>query len=366
MTVGIIHTNGKQAIVIADSRASTSGRQTNIIRQSDSINKLKEYTNSNFRSITIGTGNADYVVGTFSDIDNLLSNSNMSNSNNNYVNSNDSQANNDNANNGVNVGVNKSDSNKEYSIDEFVGHLYKTQRDRILKIDNTILSAHRSELNLKANLILDEKEREDFMRSRIGMLMDEYDKSKNENSTNFMISSYDQKNDKIRLFGMGIYGYSEFFQNHAEIGSGSDGANSYLTATLQGVDSTTLVLEDLLFFGLNAHSMSTMNQGVGGTPKIAIITKDNTRLLDYERTLLLANLSGAYISERYEKDFSSDLFVDMITTILSPNYNAVVETLPKDLKDDFKLLKDVYIPFSSWQESSSRNAFKKQTDDAKK
>ena len=62
------------------------------------------------------------------------------------------------------------------------------------------------------------------------------------------------------------------FLNHLEIGSGSDGANLYLATRLQGIDTTHLSPEQLAFFVLNAYATSTVNQGVGGSPKLARVS----------------------------------------------------------------------------------------------
>ncbi len=102
--------------------------------------------------------------------------------------------------------------------------------------------------------------------------------------------------------------------------------------------------------------MATLNQGVGGTPKIAQINKNGVRVLELPRARALANLSGAYLAEfspRLAIDRTRGFF-DEVLNKESPNYKRIAERAGIEPQT----LTGIYVPYSSWQESANTRRFR--------
>lgn len=311
MTVGIAFTNGLEAIAVTDSRASGAGRQT------DSVNKMGDFHNGKYAGVVFGTGSANLIEGV----------------------------------------IKKLSGFSAKNLDEFVEAVHRGYKGRIDKYDNSYLASMFAEIEKKAHLIGNQAERKQFTKRKVAELMQNYDRSKrSENPTYFVLIGYDQKKGKVRLFNLDMFTSSEVCVNHMEIGSGADGANLYLGTKLPGVDSTKLTLADLTFFALNAYAAATINQGVGGTPKIARISQHGCEIVPEEKTVTLANLSGAYLSEfpglALNHGSTRAIFKEILDSA-NPRYDLIAQEV--GLSED--ALKTIYIPSSSWQERANRKLF---------
>jgi hypothetical protein len=312
MTVGIAFTNGLEAIAITDSRASGSSRQT------DSVNKMGDFSEEKYAGVVFGTGSASLVEGVIGNLNGFSAE----------------------------------------NLDKFVKSVHKNYKGRIDHLDDLYLAAMLVEIEKKAHLIENEDEKKQFTRQELSKVMSEYDKSKNrfENITNFLLVGYDKEKCKVRLFTLDPFISQELNSNHIEMGSGTDGANLYLGTKLQGIDSTKLELADLTFFALNAYATSTVNKGVGGTPKIARISKDGCEILPVEKAIALANLSGAYLSEFPASVLSHESTRMRFKEILDcakPKYAKIA----KEIGLNENTLRTMYITYSSWQERANRTLF---------
>lgn len=313
MTVGIAFTNGLEAIAITDSRSSGLGRQ------SDSVDKMGNFSSDKYSGIIFGTGSGNLIEGVIRNLNSFSAD----------------------------------------SLDKFVEAVHNSYKGRVDVHDASYLKSMAVEIEKKAQLIGNKEEKKQFIRHRTSELMQEYDGSKKNNMTYFILAGYDKDKEKIRLFSIDQFRCVEVCTNHMEAGSGIDGANLYLGTKLQGVDTTQLTLADLTFFALNAFSTSTVNQGVGGTPKIAMISKDGCEIIPAEKTVVLANLSGAYLSEFpasvLDHESARKRFHEVLTAA-SPGYGMMAQEL--GLNED--TLKTTYIPYSSWQERANRMLFNNQ------
>jgi hypothetical protein len=99
-----------------------------------------------------------------------------------------------------------------------------------------------------------------------------------------------------------------------------------------------------------------VNQGVGGTPKIAVVSKKGTRVLDPKRTVAVANLSGAYLAggSRQLTVGNTRNAMGKILEEESPRYDVIA----RQMGSDPKTITGIYIPFSSWQEQANRKFFR--------
>jgi hypothetical protein len=346
MTVGIALTNGLDAVVMTDSRVSIHGRQ------SDSVNKMGEFSNQLYSGVVCGTGFGNLLEGIIKNIDTFTGD----------------------------------------DLAEFVKCMNDSYIQTLVKRREFIVSEAKSEIYRKANLYLfddatmvairkylgmgfkgDELERyvrqevasfkerfDKYVDQEIKSFEQSYDKDKNNNPTSFMVVGFDMKMGKIGLFNFSDSGVYDINSSHYELGSGADGANFYLESKLQGVDCKNLDVAGLAFFVVNAYHNATINHGVGGTPKIAIVSKKCTNVLDIERTRALTNISGAYLSEFNPEvltpEYMDVLFDRVLTGI--PDYAKWAKSVGLN-EETFTTM---YIPLSSWQERANNLRFKKEKE----
>jgi hypothetical protein len=310
MTVGIALTNGLEAIVITDSRVSGSGRE------SDSIKKMGEFSSKNYHGVIFGTGRVDSILGIIKNLGSV----------------------------------------SEDNLDKYVLALHTLYKNNMDSEEKIYFASIKDEINRKSSLIENPEEREHYVRRETTRVIENYDKSKREEGF-LAIVAYDKEKGKIRQFTFGSSSVHEQFNDHMEIGSGSDGANLYISNKLQGVDTSKLKTTDLAFFALNAYSSSTLNQGVGGTPIIAMVSARGCDVLPPEKINTLGNISGAYLSEypSAELDLNSTRRVFHLVMDLNKvvNYGNLAEKI--GLNEE--TLTKMYIPYKSWQETANRMLF---------
>ena len=131
----------------------------------------------------------------------------------------------------------------------------------------------------------------------------------------------------------------------------------YFATKLQGINARRLNVSDMAFFVTNAYSLSTVNLGVGGMPKIAKISEDGSKVLDPEKTRVLGNLSGGYLSE-FNPELTAQKTREHFATILGEDQRSCYETVANMLGLNTKTLTTTYIRLSSWQDRANSQNFK--------
>lgn len=309
MTVGISLTNGKEAIVITDSQVSGTGRK------SDSVQKIGEFKADKYHGVIFGTGNANSILRV----------------------------------------IRHPHEFHSQSIEDFaqaIGTHYKTQTD---KHERKILEDERRALDQKAALITDEKERESFVARQLNELFVKYDKMREDPSQNrslFVTTAYNKDKKRIDNFIIDNNGAHHLSLDHIEVGSGDDGANVYFSTKLQGIHIPNLKVPQMLFFCMNAYSISNMNVGVGGVPKVGIINEDETSTLARDKTILLANLSGAYLAEYNKRVSQKDKVLGTFERALEKGRD--IKEIVEDSGLDGEIFTRLYVPYSSWQDSANQ------------
>jgi hypothetical protein len=242
------------------------------------------------------------------------------------------------------------------NLEQFLSEVHQKFRSRQDKIDEVYLASLREEIAKAVQLITSPEERKKAIDVKTKEILHQWEKSKLDDDDAFLFSAYDKNAGRVRVFSMNGISYGEAFSDHFEIGSGADGANLYLSTRLQGLDVSRLPLEDLAFFALNAHATSTINRGVGGTPKIAIVSKEG-KILSPSQTVALVNISGAYLAE-YAASNRKTVRDEMkgILTVERPGYEAIAMRLGIDKTT----LTTLCIPYSTWQETANRALFPKE------
>ena len=343
MTVGISFSQGQrlEAIVITDSRVSHSGRQ------SDSVNKAGEFSAENYHGVVFGSGNGNLIEGVIRNLGELES----------------------------------------PTLENYVSGIHSAHKLRQDNTDQSYLISNSAEIKKKASLLLPrtqldtirqtskqmpEEQREQFIQHQMMALqqkydqfieqenkaaMQNYDQFKRESSTGFIVVAFDKDKGKIRQWHIGQNTYQELFMDHIEIGSGFDGANMYLAANLQGIGlGTELNTADLSFFALNAYNSSSINQGVGGTPRIISISGEGNSSLQDHQINAFVNLSGAYLSRFSEEELTHKKTREYMQAMLKEKegiYNKVAKTLDLNVG----ALQTLTIPYSTWQERANKKLF---------
>ncbi len=309
MTVGLSLTNSLEAVVITDSRVSGLGRQ------SDSVNKMGVFSKSSlFHGVIFGTGSGNLIEGV----------------------------------------TRSSQEVNAPTLDDYAAQTQRIFTERYTALKTQAIATLRHEIELKMGL-LPEAERGKPMEIEIHRAMDAYEEQLRNSATYFSLCAFDNKQGHIRQFFINNGRENEYFGDHQEIGAGSDGANMYFFTKLQGVNPKKLTTFDLFFHGVNAYSLATVNQGVGGTPKIAFLNKKEALILDPVKVRALTNLSGAYLADFIKPSRRKiEGTIRDIVFAKRPDYDS----LAKDLRLSLHSLKTTAIPYSAWQERANASVYR--------
>jgi hypothetical protein len=219
------------------------------------------------------------------------------------------------------------------------------------------MQAAYDDARLRSMLIQDEKEREEYMNRQKSEISSALEKYKRDSRTYFRAVAFDKDAKRIRKFHIDANYCREITSHHVEIGSGSDAANLYFSAVLQGVDPKKLTdVADLAYFAANAYSMADVNSGVGGVPKMAHIRESGCTIVGPRKTKAIANVSGAHSARYNEAMLTSSgarAFLGAILGNDEPEYGQIAGALGICVNT----LTTVYVPFSSWQERANADLF---------
>ncbi len=315
MTVGLTLSNGLEAIVITDKRVS-DGR-----RQSDVANKAGVLNADNYNCVLFGSGNGSYV---FDLIDGIGT---------------------------YNAG----------NFDELFSELSRTHQSSFLKNMGQMVQTWREQANVRVQVEQDERKRDALFDQMKSQIMQQYDKliQDPQHTTTFLLVGYDAEKRKIRTYFISHNGSAEINMPNYQIGSGADGAGMYFSEELQGIDLKRLSPENLLHHALNAYSVSTINQGVGGTPCIVHVSHDGAVSLPRERAVALANLVGAYRAGMPNVDEA------IVDESLAGAFNGKLDIGKIGSKLAMGNVGLVYVPFSSWKEAANTLNYAERIGDPK-
>jgi len=227
-------------------------------------------------------------------------------------------------------------------------------KGRIDAYDKRRIESARKEIKKKSLLFTDPKERSDFVSQERSGALQKYDSGKKDDETMLLIAVYDFERKRIVTNGIWNYTFTEVEAPHIEIGSGRDGANMYLSTKTQGLSADKLGIDELVFYVLNAHAMSTVNVGVGGTPNIVLINEKKSTVLSHEETSILTNLSGAYMAEIIPREKMEDFVKKSLSK--KTGYTKKIEfckNVAKELDVTVNTLTSATIPAGVWQERAN-------------
>ena len=336
MTVGITLNNDDYAVIIVDSRVSSMSRE------SDSIDKIAEFNQKNYHGVIFGSGRGNLVLDLNRDLKNF----------------------------------------NEDSVDKLVDKVYSEMLNKIDKKDKTYLEnltreygKINSSLFLSKRKLIDklngmkfiEKTDKDKINYLTEKMIEKYESindddlseiksryfdRKRNSKTEFLTVLYDKDYDKIRKYHFNYINKDEIFLNYDIIGSGKDYAHSYLLENLVGKEVDDFKIEDFLLFGINSYSKSTLNEGVGGRPKIFVLDKNTNEKLNRDQSIYLSNLSGIYLSNT--TNLSENQLKENIKNILNNDFNYSEFLKEYNLEES---INKFHIPYSSFLEGSSNKNY---------
>jgi len=312
MTVGIILTNGLEAIMLSDCCANTNGRL------SRSFNKLATFAQTNFHGAICGSGDGNILGGMKTEL-----------------------------------------RIKSQTLDRYIHLLAREYIKLEDSQDRSQLHYAKREIRKRAIVVTATKSKKEFIESEIGNLLQQYSEHKEEGhaESRVLVAAYDCQEEKIRLFSIGSKGLKESFQDRDWTGSGRDASGVYFASKLNGVDTSKMTVEQMLYTVVNAYSLSSINEAVDGTPKIALLSSKGNPVLSAEKSRVLTNLSGAYMSELLMGQLTPIQIIQYFKQILgnNPRYDRIAKMLGMSEEK----LTGTVIPYAAWQEEANQKIFNK-------
>ncbi len=293
MTVNISLSNGLDAILLCD-EMGTWQYMSGGGRQSASLTKIGEIGGgaSTYHGALVGAGDGNLVTGILL----MLANGEL----------------------------------KGESLPDFVESVKDYFVKKIDSHDRTQLADLMNSSQKKAELIDDPAAKRQFLdaeRARIWQQFDAFKEQQRQNpAVQLLVAAYDASVNRIRTILVNDIFLNELYVPHLEIGSGQDAAHLYFVENLQGVDTSKLRTPELLFHVGSAYMKSTLNLGVGGTPRVVIINSEKMAKLNSGLVAILTNVCGYHLAGAVTKDEAIE-----VANAVASTTSQGMETLTKGL-----------------------------------
>ncbi len=314
MTVGISLSNGLEAVIVTDTRASTQSRH------SDMIEKSAEFKADHYHGTLFGSGLANLVLEVFSAL----------------------------------PGLSSDDLDLAQYATKVQGFL-KEKRDGA---DRKIIAAMKEDIHKRAEIFATDEERKAYIKQETERALKEYEGHQECShhgkdpirATNFVLVGFDAKSSRVRGFTIYSSGLMEVFSPQLMTGSGTDGADMYFQMKLQGIDTKNLTIAELVLHALNAYGYATVNEGVGGTPKIVHVSRGGIVVVPRDNVAAVSNLCHAYLAG-FDTKLDRATTLDLVNEGLkeSPRYDGIAQLLALNVET----LTTMAIPYSTWQERAN-------------
>ncbi len=272
MTVGIVFSNGLEAILLGDevlSVASADGTTE------DTVTKLGTFDHSNYHGGIVGAGEGNMAIGGILKFSTRQTHEN-----------------------GAVIAT--------HDLDELVKAVRDYAAKKLDADDDEWLMEKMNSARKKAATFPDEPERVKYFEAERVRIFQEYDEAKHQQMHSppvlFLIAAYDGINKITRTFSIKGISVEEIHLPHHEIGNGAKAARLYFAESLQGIEPSNLTTPDLAFYTSCAFMKSTIEAGVGGTPRIVFAGEKQARNLDAAAVAALTNVCGYYLAGALTKD----------------------------------------------------------------
>ncbi|MBU2638169.1 MAG: hypothetical protein KJ955_04300 [Nanoarchaeota archaeon] len=171
-----------------------------------------------------------------------------------------------------------------------------------------------------------------------------------------IFAAYDKKASRIRKYVITSLCYGEDSSFETITGSGTDASELELMKLLPGIRLKERRHPEIAFFALCAFVRATQNVGVGGIPKIALISKERTRVLKRKESVALANIIAAYQAELVTRVFAEQSVEDVIGK--KANYEEMARKTGKSQDHLCGLLTpmDYWIAYANEKRYASKHA----------
>ncbi len=336
MSVGIVLNNDDNGVIIVDSRVSTN------YRESDSVNKIETFKKRYSHGVVFGSGSGNLVLSLNKKLKEL-----------------DEKNIEDLINRVHHELVKRIDKKDKTYLENIVNEyekinssLYVSKRKifRKLKGINLLEKSDREKINYLTEKMM--KKYDEILDKDISEIKSNYFDRKRNNKTEFITVMFDSNLEKIRKYHLDYVTKEEVFFDYEIIGSGKDYAHSYLSENLVGNNVGNFSLEDLIHFGINSYSKSTLNRGVGGIPKVYILNSEKVKKLNRDQSIELSYISGMNLSNLI--DLSRKKINEHYNQVLNNNFD--IEKFISDYKVE-DMVNNFYIPYSSFLEFSSNENY---------
>jgi hypothetical protein len=336
MTVGISLTKKSrlEAVVITDSRGSRYGRE------SDSRQKVSVFSFDKYHGVLFGSGSGNFIDAARKDLLNI----------------------------------------SEERLDDCVKEIHARHRRRVVEqfsadimlrrqrvlgeaaafSPSALIACAKAEADslpegLREKMLTGFTDRalgrfEGYITGQIEQELAAHRKFKSENYSELVLVAYDSSRGRVRQFYIDSR-LDEIFMDRIEIGSGTDGADMYLSDVLRGVDTDKLKNHDLVFYAAKAFNSAEINTSVGGLPTIALVGANAVDILNTAQTCAIINLCGAQQADVYRALTEQGVKTCLLRIINSTTTDDSVYSLVSKI---LGLRKDVltscHIPYGSWRE----------------
>lgn len=168
-----------------------------------------------------------------------------------------------------------------------------------------------------------------------------------------LFAAYDRKANRIKKYRM--YPETCKLESNFEsiIGSGADAAELELLKLIPGASLGSIEAKEMVFFAMCGYIRATQNVGVGGLPKIAIITKEGVKKVSKHHSITLANIVAAYEAGVVPRAYAEEQVANILMG--RADYNAIGETL----KMTPYSVQNLLVPLDSWIVSANLQRYPK-------
>lgn len=305
MTVGIVLSNGLEAVLLCDEVLSMVSNDGTI---EDTITKLGTFNHSRYHGAIVGAGDGNMTIGGISKFSTTQTRENDS-------------------------------VTTTQDLDEFVKAVSDYVAKKLDADDKEWLAEKINNARKKAATINDKPESDRFFEAEKAKIFQEFDEAKHDQAhtppVEFLIAAYDAINKTMRKFLVRGTSIEEIHLPHHEIGYGVNAARLYFAESMPGVEPSSLITPELAFHTSCAFMKSTIEAGVGGTPRMAFVGEKRTRNLDSAAVAALTNVCGYFLAgalSRGEAQYFARAIVNVTTKADNASYDrAEIEKLAAGL-----------------------------------
>lgn len=294
MTVGIVFSNGLEAALLCDEILTIVSASGN---SEDRVTKLGMFEHSNYHGAMVCAGEGNFSIGgiTAFSTDGRRPNNILSSTEN---------------------------------LDDLVKEVVVYVTGKLDADDDEWLTQQLANARKKSKKLGDGEEAKRFFEAERDRIFKEFDSQKEHQMhappVHFLMAAYDKQRLALRVLSILGQSVDEIHLPHHEIGGGANAARLYFAETMHGIDASKLKTSELAFYTACAFMRSTVELGVGGTPKMVFARKEGVNHLSGPAVSSLTNSCGYYLAGALTKPEVQTFARDLIEATLSTENGALL------------------------------------------